>query len=150
MYFLSLYHGYKLPEALRRTPKGVRISYFTKKALCIIFLYITATSHRRLSGTLRKGCVFFILKYLFFVSFLVSPKKKEKDQKKKERGCKFPALCVLRLPKTTATFFQNFVVANFEKRNVCFFVKVDFWSLCYPLTRPNTTVGFLKTPKGAF
>ena len=52
-------------------------------------------------------------------------------------------------PKTPAAFFQNFVVANFEKRWLCLVKLIcGHRYLLLPLIQPNTTAEFLLPPKG--
>ena len=71
--------------------------------------------------------------FLFLVS---AARKKKRNQKKKDRWCKSPPYTVLRLPKSTATFFQIFVKRNLKIVSFVLMRLVEKLSLSYPLTRP--------------
>jgi len=93
--------------------------------------------------------IFSYLNYFLYITFLdFSEEKRKAIKRKKSVGGNFPLCSVLRLPKSTATFFQIFVKRNLKIVSFVLMQLVEKLNLSYPLTRPTTTVGFSKQPKG--
>ena len=81
-------------------------------------------------------------------SWFLPPEKRKGTKRKKTVGVNFPPYSVLRLPKSTATFFKISSQRNFKIVTFVLCEWVEILNSCYPLTRPTTTVGFSKQPKG--
>ena len=77
-------------------------------------------------------------------------RKKKSNQKKKDRWCKFSALYRTKSAKKHGRLFSKFVKQILKTVSFVLVRLVEILSLSYPLTRPKSTVGFLKTPKGDF
>jgi len=86
--------------------------------------------------------------FLCSFSWFLREKKEKEPKEKRTLGGNSRPYTVLMPPKSTGGIFTKFVGANFVKRRLCFSFLVGILNPFCPLTRPNTTVGFLNEPKG--